>query len=313
MPSLWYEGFGLTVMEAMLHGIPVISSDAGGLVEAKMGTPFVAPAPAIERYAPVFDEHSLPQPVIGPLDLRPWEQALRALLDRSRAIRAGFGGLSREAALRFADSLDAGRMPEFLHVAQAGRSAAGTRHSLANLSPEKRTLLLQHGSQPEALNAHPAGAKRALLSGVWRRRPLQSSADGSAGRARSRLPRGGAHRRVLASTGTRNICAIWRRAGFRRWPRKTASSCSAALESRHTWSRYHPNLRAYFAAQIAAFATGRDPDFYGRSRATAAGGRRAVARAHGLPGARHAGVAVWSGLRLPQRGQNGGAAAGRMP
>ena len=36
MPSLWYEGFGLTVMEAMLHGIPVISSDAGGLVEAKM-------------------------------------------------------------------------------------------------------------------------------------------------------------------------------------------------------------------------------------------------------------------------------------
>src|ERR1035441_6536103 len=36
MPSLWYEGFGLTVMEAMLHGIPVISSDAGGLVEAKI-------------------------------------------------------------------------------------------------------------------------------------------------------------------------------------------------------------------------------------------------------------------------------------
>ena len=50
MPSLWYEGFGLTVMEAMLHGIPVIASDAGGLVEAKMGTPFVVHAPAIERY-----------------------------------------------------------------------------------------------------------------------------------------------------------------------------------------------------------------------------------------------------------------------
>ena len=44
MPSLWYEGFGLTVMEAMLHGIPVIASDAGGLVEAKHGTAYVITA-----------------------------------------------------------------------------------------------------------------------------------------------------------------------------------------------------------------------------------------------------------------------------
>ncbi len=50
MPSLWFEGFGLAAMEAMLHGIPVIASDAGGLVEAKMGTPFVAHVPPIERY-----------------------------------------------------------------------------------------------------------------------------------------------------------------------------------------------------------------------------------------------------------------------
>src|SRR5262249_19815239 len=33
MPSLWYEGFGLIAMEAMLRGLPVISSDSGGLVE----------------------------------------------------------------------------------------------------------------------------------------------------------------------------------------------------------------------------------------------------------------------------------------
>ena len=34
MPSLWYEGFGLITMEAMLRGIPVIASDSGGLDEA---------------------------------------------------------------------------------------------------------------------------------------------------------------------------------------------------------------------------------------------------------------------------------------
>jgi glycosyltransferase involved in cell wall biosynthesis len=141
MPSLWYEGFGLTVMEAMLHGIPVIASGAGGLVEAKMGTPFVVGAPAIERYAPVFDEHSLPTPVIGPVDLRPWEDALRALLT-DRALYERVSADSREAALRFAGSLDAGRMPEFLQSLKRGQ-AVEERPSLANLSPQKRTLLLQ--------------------------------------------------------------------------------------------------------------------------------------------------------------------------
>ncbi|HXM43194.1 MAG TPA: glycosyltransferase family 4 protein [Bryobacteraceae bacterium] len=141
MPSLWHEGFGLTVMEAMLHGIPVISSDAGGLVEAKMGTPFVAPAPAIERYAPVFDEYSLPQPVTGPVDLRPWEEALRALLT-DRALYERVSIASREAALSFALSLDAGRMPEFLQSLKPGE-AVRERSSQANLSPERRNLLLQ--------------------------------------------------------------------------------------------------------------------------------------------------------------------------
>ena len=63
MPSLWYEGFGLIVMESMLRGIPVVASDSGGLVEAKHGTGYVIPVKTIERYEPVFDEHSMPRPV----------------------------------------------------------------------------------------------------------------------------------------------------------------------------------------------------------------------------------------------------------
>lgn len=153
MPSLWYEGFGLTVMEAMLHGIPVISSDAGGLVEAKMGTPFVAPVPAIERYEPVFDEHSLPKPVIGPVDLEPWIEAVDALL-ADRALYEQVSAASREAALRFVGGLDAGRMREYLESLTPGE-AAPARPSLADLSPEKRALLLQKIRSRRAVPAEP--------------------------------------------------------------------------------------------------------------------------------------------------------------
>src|ERR1035441_10385116 len=65
MPSLWYEGYGLIVMESMLRGIPVVASDSGGLVEAKHGTGYVIPVNTIERYEPVFDEHSMPRAVGG--------------------------------------------------------------------------------------------------------------------------------------------------------------------------------------------------------------------------------------------------------
>src|ERR1041384_5518506 len=71
MPSLWHEGFGLIVMEAMLRGIPVVASDAGGLQEAKRGTGYVIPVRTIERYQPVFDEHGMPKPDVRENDPSP--------------------------------------------------------------------------------------------------------------------------------------------------------------------------------------------------------------------------------------------------
>jgi glycosyltransferase involved in cell wall biosynthesis len=139
MPSLWYEGFGLAAMEAMLHGIPVIASDSGGLVEAKLGTPFVIPVHPIERFEPVFDEHALPQPVIDPSDLGPWQDALRALLS-DRSLYHQVSADSRHAALAFVRGLRASQLGQYLEKLAPGEDPG---EPAGSLSPARRDLLLR--------------------------------------------------------------------------------------------------------------------------------------------------------------------------
>jgi len=148
MPSLWYEGFGLSVMEAMLHGIPVITSDSGGLTEAKLGTRFVLPVRPIERYEPVFDEHGLPTPFTPEQDIEPWAEALNALLTEP-ALYAEESATVHERAVRFVEGIEPRRMEKFLeslaspaHQPPSARDAASLHDELASLSPERRALLL---------------------------------------------------------------------------------------------------------------------------------------------------------------------------
>ena len=86
MPSLWYEGFGLIAMEAMLRGLPVVASDSGGLKEAKAGTEFVIPVNPIVTYAQEFDEVHMPVPVLPEQDLEPWMGALATTGDGERCL-----------------------------------------------------------------------------------------------------------------------------------------------------------------------------------------------------------------------------------
>jgi glycosyltransferase involved in cell wall biosynthesis len=48
VPSLWLENIPLTITEAMLRGIPVISSNVGGIEEVNLGTGFMFPVQPIE-------------------------------------------------------------------------------------------------------------------------------------------------------------------------------------------------------------------------------------------------------------------------
>jgi hypothetical protein len=142
VPSLWFEGFGLVVVEAMLRGIPVIASDAGGLMEAKLGTGLVIPVRPIEKYEAVFDDYGLPRPVLPEQDLTTWRGTLKELL-------SGHGVYEREsvashsAAVQFVSALRPGELEKFLLALEPTPPPARREDPLASLSPEKRALLLQ--------------------------------------------------------------------------------------------------------------------------------------------------------------------------
>ncbi|WP_432947533.1 glycosyltransferase family 4 protein [Kribbella sp. CA-253562] len=112
MPSLWEETYGYTSVEAMLHGVPVIASDIGGLREAKLGVPYVLPVNTITRYR----ESGVawrPFADVPPQDIDPWATAL-AQLWYDDAIYAAVARESYGAANRFVTNLDSNAIETFL-------------------------------------------------------------------------------------------------------------------------------------------------------------------------------------------------------
>jgi hypothetical protein len=126
----------------MLRGIPVVSSNSGGLQDAKRGTGYVIPVHTIERYQQIFDEHAMPKPVVPDNDAAPWVAAVQELLTDCAAYQRE-SEASRAVAERFVAGLDAGEMERFLLALPPGAAHRVERPTIEALSPEKRALLLE--------------------------------------------------------------------------------------------------------------------------------------------------------------------------
>ncbi|MEW6732307.1 MAG: amino acid adenylation domain-containing protein [Acidobacteriota bacterium] len=116
VPSLWEESFGLIAVEAMLRGIPVLASNIGGLVEAKLGTDFLLPVQPIEHFSEQLNESMIPIPIVPKQDITPWREALSQLLSQQELYEQQSKTV-RETAIKFVSSLTLEPLEELIEQA----------------------------------------------------------------------------------------------------------------------------------------------------------------------------------------------------
>jgi glycosyltransferase involved in cell wall biosynthesis len=127
MPSVWLETFGMTAVEAMLRGIPVVASDIGGLHEAMLGVPHLLPPRATDTWVSVVS---------------------RLLTDRTHYRE--ISTIGRRAATRFAAAARIEDVADYLSHAVSGDGGPAhgaelddnaVRRRVEGLSPAQRRLL----------------------------------------------------------------------------------------------------------------------------------------------------------------------------
>jgi glycosyltransferase involved in cell wall biosynthesis len=133
-PTLWMEGFGLVVVDAMLRGIPVLASAHGGLLEAKLGTPGLIPAIPITSYLDTLDEALLPDAVVPMQNPTPWCEALSTLLFNESEYRHQ-SALSIEAAEAFVGSLNINPTESWLESLVRGQNSLALPKSRSQKNP----------------------------------------------------------------------------------------------------------------------------------------------------------------------------------
>jgi glycosyltransferase involved in cell wall biosynthesis len=86
VPSLWFEAWGIVLVEAHLRGIPVIASGAGALPEAMLGLDYIVPVNPIKGERDEKGVYKVPGQKIGP-----WVKAVNKIMkDRAEYERLSF-------------------------------------------------------------------------------------------------------------------------------------------------------------------------------------------------------------------------------
>jgi glycosyltransferase involved in cell wall biosynthesis len=75
VPSLWFEAWGIVLVEAHLRGIPVISSDAGALPEAMLGLNYIVPVNPIKG-----NRNDKGTYIVPDQDIEPWVDIVNKLM-----------------------------------------------------------------------------------------------------------------------------------------------------------------------------------------------------------------------------------------
>jgi thioesterase domain-containing protein/glycosyltransferase involved in cell wall biosynthesis/acyl carrier protein len=173
MPSLWDEAFGRAVVEAMLHAIPVLASDVGGLREAKLGTDYLLPVSEIKSYQNRYDEHHLPIPNVPAQDIAPWEKALREILTNQPRYE-DLAQKSRAAAIDFVAKARFSDFEAILQRIASGPARNGNHKSalVEQLTPAQRTALALKALQAKKkIGANSDGkpnGSESRIAEIWR-------------------------------------------------------------------------------------------------------------------------------------------------
>jgi amino acid adenylation domain-containing protein/non-ribosomal peptide synthase protein (TIGR01720 family) len=161
VPSLWDEAFGRIVVEAMLRGVPVIASNAGGLPEAKLGVDYVVPVQPIQQYLRDVDERMCPRPIVPKQDISEWIATVGHLKEDA-ALYSSVSAGSYEAARAFVAGLDIEPVEEYL------RKSSSRSLVPAQVSPASEAATADPGHQDDSL------ARQALLAAKVRGKRRQS-------------------------------------------------------------------------------------------------------------------------------------------
>ncbi|MBM3762913.1 MAG: glycosyltransferase [Acidobacteria bacterium] len=128
-PSLWYEGFGLVVTEALLRGVPVLAGAHGGLNEAAASSRYRLPVTPIRKWHTEYDATGMPIAEVEPQPIAAWETALQELLSNPKIYEVERKA-TMEAARAFA----------------SGLKATDLETVLSGLKPKGLRILLIHNS-----------------------------------------------------------------------------------------------------------------------------------------------------------------------